>query len=68
MHVTFEYMSGQLFMYIQVSPLEIQTPAHQNPVSCSMTACHYSSSSFVSLCFNASKEKFGLCFKTPLLM
>jgi len=65
-----EYSCGQLYMYFQGSPDEIQTPIalepdrpqHYHPAAC-VIAQQYSSATFVSLHFHSSKEKFGRLLK-----
>jgi hypothetical protein len=52
-------------MYMQGSPVGIQTPSHWNLIVRSMTspppviAQQYSSATFVSLCSHSRTEKFG---------
>jgi hypothetical protein len=54
-----EYTHGQLYVYIQGSPVEIQTPAHWK-LSGRLAACviaqQYSSSVFVSLRSHSERE------------
>jgi hypothetical protein len=61
---------GQLYMYIQRSPVEIHIPAHWNLIrpqhdrfAASVIAQQYSAATFVSLRFHSRRWKFRHAFK-----
>ena len=47
-------------MYTQVSPAEMQIPAHWNLIGRSMTTLQYSAATFVSQRFHSYMERFGI--------
>jgi hypothetical protein len=71
-----EYMYSQRYVYIKVSPDEIQTPAnrfkhhppqHDRPAAC-VIAQQYSSATFVSLRSHPRREKFGSFLKNSTIL
>lgn len=65
---------GQLYVYTQLSQVEIETPTHWNLIGRSVTtllpgtvAQQYSSTTFVLLWFHSCKEKLGTHFKNIIL-
>ena len=58
---------SQLYMYVQGSPVEIQTPTHRTWLVAVCPplhlCCHLASTTIISFCFHSHKEKLGTHYK-----